>query len=456
MAKRISELPIGAKVKFGKYQVETETPQPIIWQIADKNHIGYPDNSVTLMTEKIIDLRAFDGKEPSNPDVNRASYGNNRYSLSNIRQWLNKSDLNWFNISHTYDTAPNNINTNYNTGYDTKSGFLSNFTSEELAVILDTTLVLDTPTIDGGGSETIADKVFLPSKSELGFLGNDKLSLFKNTVNRVGCLTEQCFNNTKSTNKPNNILSNCFYWLRNIKDVSQSHTVICAISEFGSGGDFPSYGNIGIRPCCNISTEITVSELVDSDGCHVLFDNSTPPKIKDIITRLQDMQMLNGKSEITNVLGSPFANTDNPIQIVNKIQSIKNTMATNLTNKGVNSVGTETLNGLVNKLGSLPVKKWASGNISHGSNGLLVINNLAFRPQMVVVYGASFNHGESNFMFFSDLQDIEVKDDNNAYGVYVCNGSRGVIKTNCITSNGINALVPNQYSLKAYKFLASE
>ena len=49
MAKKLSTLPIGAKIKdlqssyFGK---------PIIWQIADKNHAGYPSNAVTLIRRK--------------------------------------------------------------------------------------------------------------------------------------------------------------------------------------------------------------------------------------------------------------------------------------------------------------------------------------------------------------------------------------------------------------------
>ena len=68
MAQALSNLPIGAKVKFGKHSVNGETAQPITWVVVAKNHTGYPSNSVTLLTEKIIDLRAFDAKEPNNSD----------------------------------------------------------------------------------------------------------------------------------------------------------------------------------------------------------------------------------------------------------------------------------------------------------------------------------------------------------------------------------------------------
>ena len=38
----------------------------IVWKVADKNHSGYPSNSVTLITEKIIQLMCSDAKEASN------------------------------------------------------------------------------------------------------------------------------------------------------------------------------------------------------------------------------------------------------------------------------------------------------------------------------------------------------------------------------------------------------
>ena len=59
MAQILSNLPLGALIKFGKHQVGTETAEPIIWMVADKNHSGYPANSVTLNAQKIIDTYVF-------------------------------------------------------------------------------------------------------------------------------------------------------------------------------------------------------------------------------------------------------------------------------------------------------------------------------------------------------------------------------------------------------------
>jgi hypothetical protein len=70
MSKAISSLPVGAKVK------DTGTTyygSPIIWQVADKNHSGYPANSVTLIAANILKIAAFDAKESGNSDSNRRS-----------------------------------------------------------------------------------------------------------------------------------------------------------------------------------------------------------------------------------------------------------------------------------------------------------------------------------------------------------------------------------------------
>ena len=46
------------------------------------------DESSLFHTKVYADMM-FDNKEPDNPIENRKNYGNNRWSVSNIRQWLN-------------------------------------------------------------------------------------------------------------------------------------------------------------------------------------------------------------------------------------------------------------------------------------------------------------------------------------------------------------------------------
>ena len=155
MSKAISSLPVGAKVK------DTGTTyygSPIIWKVADKNHSGYPANSVTLIAANILKIAAFDAKESGNSDSSRRSYGNNRYALSNIRQLLNKSGSPWYVAQHSADAAPSSGNVSYNP-YDGQSGFLTDFSAQMKAALLDTTLTVAKATVDGGGSESVVDKV---------------------------------------------------------------------------------------------------------------------------------------------------------------------------------------------------------------------------------------------------------------------------------------------------------
>ena len=103
----LGELGLKDKVTFGAYY-----DAPIVWDVGDKNHVGYPDNSVTLVAERLLKLAAFDAKEPNNNNSDRRSYGNNRYALSNIRQWLN-SDApagQWYAAQHSADAPPSNDN----------------------------------------------------------------------------------------------------------------------------------------------------------------------------------------------------------------------------------------------------------------------------------------------------------------------------------------------------------
>ena len=206
MSKKISTLAVGAKVRdpLSKYY-----GVPVGFQIADKNHAGYPANSTTLAAEKILCLKAFDAKE-SGGNSDRQNYGNNRYSLANIRQWLNKSGTNWYQAQHSYDRAPGSsyVWSGYN-AYDTEAGFKTGFSPQFLAAILPTTLTVAKPTTDGGGSETVTDDFFLPSKQEVG-LGSENgiaegslLALFNsNNSSRLRTCTPQAIANSNYTNNP--------------------------------------------------------------------------------------------------------------------------------------------------------------------------------------------------------------------------------------------------------------
>jgi hypothetical protein len=105
----------------------------------------------------------------------------------------------------------------------------------------------------------------------------------------------------------------------------------------------------------------------------------------------------NGKTDIASVVGSPATSGDTFATLKTHIQNSKNTMATNLSNKGQASNGTETLQSLASKIGNVSTgKKFASGTTtSSGSTSYynISISGLDFTPSSVVVvrkYGSSY------------------------------------------------------------------
>ena len=284
MAQLLSNLPIGAKVKFGKYSVNGETAQSIIWLVVAKNHSStpaYPTNSVTLLTEKIIDLRAFDAAEKTNADSSRSDYGNNRYSLSNIDQWLNKDSAagSWYSAQHSVDQAPTGSPAvTGGTAYSTRPGFLNAFTTDEKNAILITNIRVRKPRIDGDTNEDISRKVFLPSATEVGLSGDGaegaKWSYF-NGDNRIAYLTSQAYSNTLSSTKPNGVTASWYWWLRSTYYMS-SDAPYCVNGEGIINSRRAWDGIVGIRPALNLSSAFAVSDTTDSDGCYTATWNTTP------------------------------------------------------------------------------------------------------------------------------------------------------------------------------------
>ena len=170
MPQTLGSLANKAKIKFGSLY-----GAPIIWIKADKNHAGYPSNSVTLVTNQIIKLLCFDAMEPANGNSDRRNWGNNRYIYSNLRQWLNSDAAagQWYTAQHSADQAPDSshVYDGYNP-YNTIAGFLNGFTANERAALLATTITVGKSSTDGGGTETCVDKVFPLSCTEVNLSGD--------------------------------------------------------------------------------------------------------------------------------------------------------------------------------------------------------------------------------------------------------------------------------------------
>ena len=268
MAKLLSSLPVGTSVVFGKHSINGETAQPIVWVVADKNHSGYPSNSVTLLAKRIIDLRAYDGLEVT---------GSSQYfGSSNIHQWLN-SDAGagaWYSATHTGDKPPTSTNTTNGTQYESLPGFLYNFAPAERNAILSTTLNVQV----AGGTSNISTKVFLPSVKELGKsyipTTSDSGSILAYfSTNPVTCsMTDQAFTYSLSNYKPSYAANNFSHWTRNCHAKADDDYVF--VND--GGAISANAGHVGVRPMLNVSGNAEISDTPDADGNYTFSLTNAP------------------------------------------------------------------------------------------------------------------------------------------------------------------------------------
>lgn len=290
MSQKLSSLPVGAKIK------ETNTKyndKPIVWQIGGHNH--YANGQTVLVSKDIITLKAFDAAEASNTDANRKSNGNNRYLHSNIRQWLNSAASSWYSAQHSADAPPNNANVwQNNNEYDAETGFLTNFSANMRNALLLTTLTVAKNTVtDGGGSETVSDKIFLLSNTEAGLANENniaegqKLALFSTDASRLAYPTAEAILKSEYTHADLTTSKAWYWWLRS-PNAGNSHNVRHVFSSGALYNSLACYGGYGVRPALNLSSDILVSDTADSDGAYEIMWNA-PPTISGTDTSLDSI-----------------------------------------------------------------------------------------------------------------------------------------------------------------------
>ena len=243
---------------LGKYQVGSETPWDIEWEIVHQE-----SDYQIAMAKQIIDLRCFDAKEPSNSNSDRQNYGNNNWGVSNIEQWLNSdaSAGNWYSAQHSADAPPSSANVwnNYNP-YDTKPGFLYYWTDEEKAVLQDMTLTLANNTVtDGGGSYTWTGKIWLPTYTQMSGNQNNSISegtqfsKFTDDNSRIKTIHAMCAANNQYCIDNGYTEGKAWYYWQSSANPSNSY-VSRLVGHVGNlGTTAPAYrGNAGVVPCIRI------------------------------------------------------------------------------------------------------------------------------------------------------------------------------------------------------------
>ena len=240
----INDLQLGTKIKFGEWN-----GSEYFWEIVDTQdkNSGY----VTVAADQNLGNRQFDAPETNNPVTNRKNQGNNRWLYSAVRQLLNSSDVagSWWTAQHEYDVAPS-----YATQID---GFLKDFTTYEKNIIVSKTNCCNLDTNDGGGSETMIDKVWLPSSYAMG------LELFQP-------LEDDHIYEAYTDNASRAYQSN--WWLRTIYGTSSASNVRIA-SSGGALNVNAASSNNAVRPFCLLPTSAYML-WSDSDNAYVFADDT--------------------------------------------------------------------------------------------------------------------------------------------------------------------------------------
>ena len=264
----IDDLPIGAKLKFGAYSVDGEAPHKIRWIKAHRDN--------TVLSEYIEDLCAFDAKEPENPSPLRRSFGNNRYSLSNIHQFLNSEGTDWFQKKHAFDTAPDELMYTQRNGYSLKPGFLTLFEQWEIDAIEVSEIKIPLPRCDaqrGVLVETVYAKVFLPSTANVGARriedvpkGDETWELFsmgpQSCHYSVELRRSRRFRNRVVWARLDEITA-C-YLLRSPSRDTSYRTYAVEGNEVGSKA--ACNPDSGIRPALRLNPDTSISDEPDSEG----------------------------------------------------------------------------------------------------------------------------------------------------------------------------------------------
>ena len=271
MAQALNTLPLGAKLEI---QVapgwQHKFGSRIVFIVVDKNHTGYPSGAVSLMTEKALFTSAYDAKEPTNPNTKRRDFGNSRYIHSNIHQWLNSNAESWYTAKHTYDAPPiaENVVNGVNP-YASWPGFLSMLNEQFGMSLMTTSLVAVRPNVDGGGTDSLSDKMFLPSISEMGYsllngpADGTILAYFNNNERRAYAIPEAGVSGYVDT-YTRSASSEEYVWGLDKRGITDA--------EYG--GKFAS-GYSYFRPMCNLPGAIMVMPSPYTTGAFILVEN--PP-----------------------------------------------------------------------------------------------------------------------------------------------------------------------------------
>lgn len=265
----VGDLQVGDKIKVSvNADAQSFLGENIVFQVAAHNHPTHPENSATLITEKIIANLPYDARG------DKFSVGNNaEFQYSDLYQWMNSKATagQWWSSKFDGDVAPSEGNVGINP-YTDKAGFLNmldasfvgkllkthrkNVTSENLEYEFDTLL-------------------FLTSEKEVNAKGNSSstcLLIFTDDDSRIAYPTQECINNSEDDVNLISPESPFYWWKETVVDGnSSSAEYVNLTGGFNVSISSRGLSSRGIRPACNISNSLPlVSGTPDEEGCYLV------------------------------------------------------------------------------------------------------------------------------------------------------------------------------------------
>lgn len=307
MAKYIKDLPVRAKVKFGKSHYFPNDTEKLKWIIVSKDS-KWCTNGVTLFSEYAVDYRYLhytrdDAKFPM------YRYGDNMYNTSHINEWLNSDAGPGEWCKNTLDPAQ--------TTEARHGGFLYCFSSEEKQSILTSNIyytgdrelsslsvkvylpsaeVFNVPLYEERGSR-IYDTVNLQDRWEAYLSYSDIETKYEPYIKRYCRVPDNNFKTRGTICR--NIPSSRTHIDDNfdLQDRIRWCSFAMAVKDSGEGmiDHMDAKDQYGIRPVININANTKVSNTTDSEGYYTVIYNTPPTKPSYI------------RSNTSNILGGNTA-----------------------------------------------------------------------------------------------------------------------------------------------------
>ena len=230
----VEKLPVGTRLRLGAYAVTGYAPEPIFWLKAT------PDGA--FIAEEALDYIAFDARERRSSEVDHRYNGNPNYELSNILQYLNSEDDDWFYPTNSFDETPCQGNVcQYHGQYGDHAGFLYSFADYEIA--------------------SLHGPVELPHYSD--FFGDHPFPLFKRKGIRAKS-TENLYH-MKLSGEGFRETSYVDFWTQ---DQDEGYNRIKIVGRDGYQDRKCPYQSSGLRPV--IKLDLNAKIMVDENGVFTL------------------------------------------------------------------------------------------------------------------------------------------------------------------------------------------